>query len=184
MAAKRTTSSPLEPARVAAGMKRLLIAEGLDDLDQLLVDRAWDEVPFVSRYARLAFLRGADVDTRCRLLVAHATRHLDEVLRHRDLHRPEVLVMLSVSRWDNLQESPPDPVVPCFWISTQPARDLVSFRLTPGAQPAAARVAAWLDAEGLLAEHEVFDNRTPDPSFERVYVARRDDPRVEPLVVR
>lgn len=174
----------LDEAAVARGVKRLIAQEHLGDLDKLLIDRAWDEVPFVSRFSRLKFLGGADALTKSRVLVVHAVRHLDEVLRFRDAHRPGVFVMMSITHWDNLNDDEGDPLVPCFWISTQPERDLVTFRMKPAASAEAKLVSGWLDAAGLLADHEVLDGAVRNAEIPRVYVVRRADARVAPIVER
>src|SRR5215213_2623952 len=112
--------------------RHLLREEGLDDFEGVLVPREWDEVPFVSRFSRIDFLGNADAECKSSILVRQAVKHLDRLLSFIiDSHR-NVFVMVSVVDWENLESSEPDPVIPCLWISTNPERDLVTFRVKPG----------------------------------------------------
>jgi hypothetical protein len=171
---------------VEQGIRRLIVQEKLDDFEQLLTPREWDEVPFFSRSKRIGFLDPADSVTKSRVLVVHALKHLDRVLKYRDEHRPEVFVMISVTNWEDLFSKTEDegPVIPHFWISTDPTRDLASFRMKPGVSREARMVSDWLDTAGLLADHQVFDGVVTTPDVARVYVARTDDPRIAPVVRR
>lgn len=171
---------------IEEGIRRLIVKEELDDLDKLLAPRECDEVPFVSRFSRIKFLEPADALTKSRILVVHALKHLDRVSRFRDEHRKEVFVMLSITQWDNLTTDieEQEPVIPCFWISTDPGRDLVSFRMKPGVSRESKMVLDWLDAERLLVDHEVFDSATPTLDVPRVYVARSDDALIASVVER
>src|SRR5579859_2782204 len=91
-------------------IERLIRAEGLDDLEALLVPREWDEVPFVSRLPRLAFLDGVDVQEKSRILVVAAVKHLDRIRSFvEEKGRREVVVMVSVTDWDYLTASEPKP---------------------------------------------------------------------------
>jgi hypothetical protein len=60
---------------------RLIREEGLDDLEMLLTPREWDEVPFVSRLDRIAFLSGMDSTEKSRVLVVNAVKYLDRIVR-------------------------------------------------------------------------------------------------------
>ena len=163
----------------------LIREEGLDDLERLLTPREWDEVPLVSRLARIAFLSHEDVSERSRVLVTNAVRYLDRILAFaKDTGRDDVVVLVSVTDWEDLHSADPDPVIPNFWISTHPQTDLTAFRLRHGSSEEASLVSEWLRSADLLSTHEVFDAAEPvtDPELRRVYVAERASLRVKPFI--
>jgi hypothetical protein len=158
-------------------MRLVLREEGLDDLAAVLAPREWDEVPLVSRLSQLAFMRGLSVSEQTRILVKCAVTHLDEVLRFvATSPNPNTVVMISIFDWEELVSSEPTPVVPNFWISTDPARDLANFRLQVGSTREARELRSWLANDGLDADFEVFESRTlaSDPSLRRSYIAKRN----------
>jgi hypothetical protein len=168
-------------------MEKLIREEGLDDLDRLLTPREWDEVPLVSRLDRIAFLADMDVREKSRALVTCAVEYLDRVEVFANAHdRDDVVVMVSVVNWEDLDAADPDPVIPNFWISTHVERDLGTFRLRAAVSEKAVLVAAWLRSEDLLRTHEVFDSvdAVTDPELFRVYIARRASSKVERFVTR
>src|SRR5690554_6061947 len=96
---------------VEKGIERLIRREGLDDLDSLLTPREWDEVPLVSRWARLGFLEGLSIEEKSEVLVAAATRYLGRV---RDFveqeRRADVVIIVSVTNWESWRSHDPDPL--------------------------------------------------------------------------
>lgn len=158
-------------------MRELLREEGLDDIDSLLTPREWDEVPLASRLSRLAFMAHLDVREQSRILVSAAVNHLDTILGFvAKSPRPDAVVMLSIFDWEELDSSELAPVVPNFWISTNPGRDLVKFRLQLGSTIEARELRSWLENASLHVEHEVFESASlsPDPELRRLYIAKRD----------
>jgi len=171
--------------RLAAGFRRLLTQEGLDDLPKLLTPREWDEVPLFSRHARLAFLGGLDPSEQSRVLLGAALDHLRLVIAHRDASCPRTLVMVSITGWDEFGAGveAPEPLQPHFWITSDPERDLKTFRVRLGFTERARHVAGWLRDIGRLGEHVVLEPMSPTPEVPRVYVALPDDPRIAALLV-
>jgi hypothetical protein len=172
---------------VEHGIAGLLLDEGLNDLDRLLVPREWDEVPFASRRPRLAFLSHLGVMEQSRVLVVAATEHLDRLIAHADSRgRCDDVLLVSILDWSDLTAPEPEAVIPNFWISTDPARDLRAFRLRPSKSIEAAMLEEWLASADLLRSHEVFDNAIPesDPALRRIYIGQRTSPRTERFVVR
>jgi hypothetical protein len=172
---------------VERGIAGLLLKEGLDDLDRLLVPREWDEVPLASRRKRLDFLSHLDVMEQSRILVVAATEHLDRLVSHADDRQVrDAVFLVSILDWEDLNAPEPEAVIPNFWISADPAKDLRTFRLRPGQSAESSMLTAWLASEDLLRTHEVFDNAIidPDPTLRRVYVGQRGSSRIAPYVVR
>lgn len=168
-------------------MDRLVHEEGLDDLERLLTPREWDEVPLVSRLARISFLADLDVREKSRILVVSAVAYLDRILAFANArNREDVVVMVSVLNWDDLDATEPESVRPKFWICTNVERDLSAFRLRPAASKEGSMVTAWLRSADLLGSHEVFDLAEADtePELRRVYISQREIPRVERFVLR
>lgn len=155
--------------------KSLLREEHLDDFDRLLFPREWDEVPLVSRYSRMKFLNGFDIEKRCCILTKYAVLHLDRILRFVIDNDRRVFVMVSVTNWEDLRAAEPDPVMPCFWISTDPGRDLGGFHTKPGSGDEAQSVSKWLKSSNLLETHEVLESITPsdDEILRRVYIRHK-----------
>jgi hypothetical protein len=166
--------------------RRLVQTEGLDNLEKLLTPRELDEVPLVSRLARIDFLADHNAHEKSRLLLVAALRHFRKVLTFKEANnRADAVVMISLPNWEDLHSKDPEPVIPRFWVCTNVARDLASFRLKPGVSVEARQVIDWLRSVDLLESYEVFDpvEASLDPDFRRVYVARRSS-AVEPFVVR
>jgi hypothetical protein len=168
-------------------IERLIRTERLDNFERLLTPREWDEVPFVSRLARIEFLSYLDVQERSRVLVASAVKLLDRILDFAEAAgRAEVVVLVSAMNWDDLYAVNPDPIIPKFWICTNVQRDLTNFRLVPGTSKEALLVAYWLRSSDLLQSHEVFEEAEleVDPELRRVYVGRRGCVSVDRLAQR
>ena len=181
------TGETLPMRKIDQEFDRLIRKEKLDDIGALLVPREWDEVPLVSRVQRIDFLGELDAKEKSRLLLIRAVGHLRRILAFAEEHkRKDLVVMISIADWGNLDADEPEPVIPNFWICTHPARDLVQFRLKPGASENARRAIEWLGSADLLDGHEVLENVVleEDPDLRRVYVVERASPGVESLVVR
>lgn len=171
---------------IEKGMERLFASEGLHDLDRLLSVREWDEVPIASRRHALAFLDSLEVKEQSRILVIEATRHLDRLAARAERLGHPCVVLVSIYGWSDLDASPPECVIPRFWISTKPESDLANFRLTIGASPQAALLNEWLASDGLLQTHEVLETEAgeEDPDLHRVYVGQRGSSQVEAYRLR
>lgn len=167
--------------------EHLIHGEGLDDIETLLTPREWDEVPFVSRLSRIEFLSSLDAREKSRILVVNAVKYLECILNFADRRkRDDVVVMVSVINWEDLQATDPDPVIPNFWISTNAQRDLAKFRLRPSFTKEGNLVREWLNSENLLQAYEVFDavEAATDPELQRVYIAQRGCLRVKPFIAQ
>jgi hypothetical protein len=157
-------------------LDRLIAEEGLDDLETLLCPREWDEVPLVSRTDRLGFMLELTALEQSRVLVVAAARYLENINAYATAHgRSDILVMVSVLDWEDLESPCPEPVAPNFWISTDVNRDLQTFRLKRVTTKEARLTEAWVQAAGLSQSHEVLDPAVPHPERElqRVYVSLR-----------
>jgi hypothetical protein len=174
-------------SRLDDQFSHLIQTEGLGVIKRLLTPRQLDEVPLVSRLARIDFLANRDVYEKSRLLLIVALRHLANIIASKEANeRAGIVVVISIPNWHDLRSTDPEPVIPRFWICTNPARDLAIFRLKPGTSEEARQAVEWLRSADLLESHDVFDpvKASTDPDLRRVYVAPRPSPAVEPFVVR
>ena len=169
---------------IEAQLRKLVHREKLDDFARLLEPREIDEVPLVSRYKHIGFLSSLSAVEKSEVLTVWAARYLAEVVGHVDpQRRSNTVIMVSITRWEDLDDLVPEPALPNFWICGDKRRDLATFRLTAGCSPRAQLVLKWLRTEGLDGTVVVYDPVSPGGKNERVYVALRDDPVVTDLVM-
>ncbi len=161
---------------ISQKIESVIRREGLDDLGLLLTPRELDEVPLVSRLHRLDFMSSYTAEEQSRVLVVAAAQQLEKILAYAAReNRVDVVAMVSVLNWEDLESEPAAPVIPNFWICTNPTRDLRQFRMKPGTSPEAHKVQDWLTSAGLNEQDDVLDSQHPpsEESLRRVYVARR-----------
>jgi hypothetical protein len=156
----------------------LLREEGLDRFDELLCERTWDEVPLWSRTSRLQFLSGMSPVEQSGVLVRAAVAHLgriyDWVLHHPE--RSSTLLLVSVTSWDDLEDTEPMPVVPCFWISSNPD-EFANIRFRTARSERGLMVKDWLGpTAGEFWILESASERGDQGEPARIYLARRDRP--------
>ena len=167
-----------------AQLRKLIHREKLDDFARLLEPRELDEVPLVTRYKHIAFLSPLSAIEKAEVLAVWAARYLVDVVDHVDPQRRfNTVIMVSITRWEDLHDPVPEPALPNFWICSDKKRDLATFRLTVGRSSRAHLVMNWLLNEGLDASVAVYDSVSPGGKSARVYIALRDDPTVVDLLV-
>jgi len=169
---------------VVAQLQKLIVREKLDDFARLLEPRELDEVPLVSRYKHIQFLSRLSAVEKAEVLTVWAARYLIEVADHVDpQRRSNTVIMVSIIRWEDLDDSMPEPPLPNFWICSDKKRDLASFGLTVGHSSRAQLVMMWLRNEGLDGRFAVYESASTEGDSKRVYIALRDDPTVVDLLV-
>lgn len=146
-------------------VKRLLKAEGLDDLDRLVATESWEDYPMFSRYHRIAFLDHLDLLDRSYVLFAHALRHFDRLVEAAcailtPSERARFFLAVSVDSWDGAVGDDPHPPVPSFFV----CRDYQSMnKLRRGIHtPQGQIVSDWLTALGVADQWEIAETSHPE----------------------
>jgi hypothetical protein len=165
-------------------LRKLIHREKLDDFARLLEPRELDEVPLVSRYKHIEFLSPLSAVDKTEALTVCAARYLAEIVEHVDpQRRSNTVIMVSITRWEDLDDSAPEPALPNFWICGDKKRDLGQFRLAIGHSSRAQLVMEWLRHDGLDGRFAVYDSVSLGDKNGRVYLALREDPTVVDLIV-
>jgi len=173
----------MSPGELEAHMRALIHREKLDDFDRLLAPRELDEVPLVSRYKHIDSLASLSAIQKSNVLAIWAARHLIEVVAHVEpRRRSNTAVMVSITRWEDLDDLVPEPALPNFWICTDKKRDLGAFRLTAGHSARAQLVMEWLRDGGMDKKLAVYESLAQAQKAGRIYIALRGDSTIGDLV--
>lgn len=172
------------PSEIEVHMRKLIQRERLDNFAQLLEPRELDEVPLFSRYKNIDFLSSLPAVKKTEVLTVFAVRYLVDVFDHVEPgRRSNTVIMVSITRWEDLDDLVPEPALPNFWICGDKKRDLGIFRLMAGQSPRAQLVREWLREAGIDQKFAVYEPTAQNQKLGRIYVALRDDPTVADLIV-